>query len=138
MSTKLYLHKIKIIESPLCTSCDEPVDETITHMLWSCPETKCFLQKIKTLLHTRNIQFNLIEELYIFNIGKQYNTATLILILEIKYYIFSSKRLNTPLSMNAFKNKVSWAFKTYEHIARKNNRLDNFDREWKLIMQAFK
>ena len=40
--------------------------------------------------------------------------------------------------MNAFKNKVSWAFKTYEHIARKNNRLDNFDREWKLIMQAFK
>ena len=107
-------------------------------MLWSCPKTKYFLQQIKTLLHTNNIQFNLIEELYIFNIGKQYNIATLILILEIKYYIFSSKRLNTPLSMNAFKNKINWALKTYEHIARKNDRQDTFDREWKPIIQAFK
>ena len=109
-------------------------------MLWSCPKTKYFHQQIKTLLHPKHIQLNLIEELYIFNIGKQYNTciATLILMLEIKYYIFSSKRLNTPLSITAFKNKVNWALKTYEHIARKNNRLEIFDREWKPIMQAFK
>ena len=138
LSTKLYLYKIKIIDSPLCTSCDEAVDETIKHMLWSCPKTKYFLQQIKTLLHTKNIHLNLIEELYIFNIGKEYNITTLILFLEIKYYIFSSKRLNIPLSINAFKNKVNWAFKTYEHIASKNNNLEFFEREWMPLTQAFR
>ncbi|XP_053387493.1 uncharacterized protein LOC128551109 [Mercenaria mercenaria] len=130
LSTKSYLYKIKIIDSPLCTSCNLTVDETITHMLWSCPETK------KSMLHSKNIQFNLSEELYIFNIGKRYNIGTLILILETKYYIFSSKRLGIPLSIKAFKNRIRWSFTAYEHIAKKTNRLDTFEKYLKPILQA--
>ena len=107
-------------------------------MLWDCPETKTFLQQLQHLLHTKNIQFNLCEELFIFNIGKQYSLPFLIMILEIKYYIFSSKRLNFPLSINAFENKINWSFKAYEHIARQNKELGSFEREWKSVMQAFK
>ena len=107
------------------------------HMLWDCPETQTLLQQLQHLLHTKNIQFNLYEELFIFNIGKQYSLTFLIIILEIKYYIFSSKRLNTPLSINACKNKIKWSFKAYEHIVRKNEELGSFEREWKSVMQAF-
>ena len=121
LSTKSYLYKVKITDSPLCVLCQ--VDETIIHMLWDCLETKPFLQQLQHLLHTKTIQFNLYEELFIFNIGKQYSSTFLIIILEIKYYIFSSKRLNIPLSINAFKNKIKWSFKAYEHNARKNNKL---------------
>ena len=136
LSTKSYLYKVKIIDSPLCQSCNE--HETIRHMLWSCPETKTFLQQIQNLLHTKNIQLNLNEELFIFNIGKQYNSIFLILILEIKYYIFSSKRLNIPLSTIAFKNRINWSLKSYEYIAQKDRMLDSFEKDWKLILQAFK
>ena len=106
-------------------------------MLWDCPETKTFLQQLQHLLHTKNIQFNLYEELFIFNIGKLYSLTFLVIILEIKYYIFSSKRLNIPLTISAFKNKINWSFKAYEHIARKNKELGSFEREWKSVMQAF-
>ena len=40
LSTKSYLYKVKIADSPLCPSCQ--VDETIMHMLWDCPETQTF------------------------------------------------------------------------------------------------
>ena len=107
-------------------------------MLWDCPETKTFLQQLQHLLHTKNSQLNIFEENFIFNIGKQYSLIFLIIILETKYYIFSSKRLNIPLSINAFKNKMNWSFKAYEHIAQKNKELGSFEREWKPVMQAFK
>ena len=99
-------------------------------------------QKLKTIYNNYSIystlKFNLHEELFIFNIGKQYSTIFMIIILETKYYIFSSKRLNIPLSINAFKNKMNWSFKAYEHIAQKNKELGSFEREWKSVMQAFK
>ena len=137
LSTRSYLFKLKITDNPMCLSCQD-INETIKHMLWDCPETKTFLHQLQHLLHTRNIYLNLNEELFIFNIGKQYSLMLLVVILEIKYYIFSSKRLSIPLSINAFKNKINWSFKTYERIAIQNKKLESFEKEYNSIMQAFK
>ena len=56
-----------------------------------------------------SIQFN--AELLIFNIGKHYNETELYLVLLIKNEIFSSKRLNMPLSINDFQKSCLGAMK---------------------------
>ena len=88
-------------------------------MLWECTETKHNLQQIKAILLSKkmSIQFN--EELIIFNIGKHYNEAELFLILLIKHYIFSSKTLNIPKSINALKKKLAWGYEVHKYIAIK-------------------
>ena len=72
-----------------------------------------------------------------FNIGRHYGEVELFLLLQIKYYIFSCKRLNVPLSIIAFKNRLSWVFKSYEYIALKTKNLHKFEKDWLPLMQAF-
>ena len=89
LPTKSYLHKIKVNDSPLCTTCNE--EETLIHMLWTCPQTKLFIQQIRDLFMSKHINFIINEELYMFNIGRHYCEAELFLLLQMKYYIFHVK-----------------------------------------------
>ena len=43
LPTRKYLYTIKAIPSPVCAYCD--LEETLTHLFWSCPMTNLFLQK---------------------------------------------------------------------------------------------
>ena len=63
LPTKKYLHTIKACQSPLCTFCQE--EETITHMLWSCPESQALINEFRRWLQSFSINLRIIEELYI-------------------------------------------------------------------------
>ena len=76
------------------------------HLLWTCPATSSFLQKIQGWLRRNKIFLPFIEELFIFNIGEQFTMADTSIILEIKYYIFSAKKLTSPLSIVAHHNRL--------------------------------
>ena len=128
LPTKKYLYTIKAIDSPLCTSCYQ--EETLIHLLWACPSTQQFLQKIQSWLKRNNITVPFIEELFIFNIGKQLTIADLHVVLEIKYYIFSAKRLNSTLSVIALHNKLKHRYRILQYIAVKNNKLKVFKKDW--------
>ena len=45
LPTKSYLYKIKVTDSPRCTTCNQ--EETLVHMLWTCPQTRFFIQQIR-------------------------------------------------------------------------------------------
>ena len=128
LPTKKYLHTIKAISSPLCSYCNQ--EETIIHLLWSCPLTNSFLQKLQSWFRRNNIVLPFIEELFIFNIGEQFMMADISVILEIKYYIFSAKKLNSPLSISALYNRLKSSFRARKYIAVKNNMLMTFDNNW--------
>ena len=87
--TKKCLQTIKAIPSSLCCFCNQ--EETIIHLLWTCPATKYFLQKLQSWFQRNDIFLPFIEELFIFNIGEQFSMADITTILEVKYYIFSAK-----------------------------------------------
>ena len=129
LPTKKYLHIIKVSDSPQCSYCTDQ-DETVSHLLWSCPVTQSFLQKIQCWFIRNNINIPFIEELFIFNIGNQYTPEDLLIILEIKYYIFSAKKLNSPLSIIALNNRLKHLYKSLKHNAIKNNILVRFERDW--------
>ena len=128
LPTKKYLYTIKAIPSPICSYCNQ--DETIVHLLWTCPATSSFLQKIQGWLRRNNIILPFIEELFIFNIGEQFTMADTSIILEIKYYIFSAKKLASPLSIVALHNKLKCTYRARKYIALKNDTLNSFDKNW--------
>ena len=128
LPTKKYLYQIKTIDSPICTNCNQ--EETLTHLLWTCPTTQEFLQTVQSWLKRNNITVIFIEELFIFNIGKQLTKADLHVILEIKYYIFSAKRLNSPLSIRALHNRLKNNFRVLQYAAVRNNKLTAFNIDW--------
>ena len=90
LSNRHFLHKIKIKDSPLCLYCSQ--DETITHMLWSCPKTQSILNELKTWLFHTN-PFVISEETFLFNIGNELTSVQLYILLETKFYIFNTKHL---------------------------------------------
>ena len=89
LPTKKYLYNIKAVDSPNCNFCYQ--EETIPHMLWSCPETFLLIQHLNQWLSATNTYTNNVEELFIFNIGKNIEEANQQIILETKYYIYLTK-----------------------------------------------
>ena len=86
LATRRFLHKIKIKDNSHCLYCKQ--EETLTHMLWSCPETQTIINELKRLLFNNENDFNIDEKTFIFNINNKYTWVQLYLLLEIKYYIF--------------------------------------------------
>merc|ERR1712074_284705 len=92
--------------------------------------------KLKTWLSTLNFSCSFYEKSFIFNtsIEATVSNAELILISEIKYYIFSSKRLNGNLSTTAFKNRLTYTLLSLKEIATRNGKLDNFKTQWNNLL----
>ena len=81
--TKKYLYNIKAVDSPNCNFCYQ--EETIPHMLWSCPETFSLIKQLNQWLSATNTYTNNVEELFIFNIGKNREEVNQHIILVTKY-----------------------------------------------------
>ena len=135
LPTRKYLNTIKIKDSPLCLYCHQV--ETLTHMLWHCEATQKLLQTIKEWLISYNINIPFVEELFIFNIGNMFSEADLLFILELKYYIFSAKRLESTLSVVAFKNRITNTYLSLKYIANKNHQMVKFEKVWKKYKNLF-
>ena len=130
---KKYLHTLKLIENSLCSSCDQ--EETLIHMFWTCPATQCFLHKLKTWFSAINANLSFNEKSFIFNtnIGTNMSKTELTIVIEIKYYIFSTNRLNGTLSTTAFKNRLKYTILALKDIATKNGKLDSFKAQWNTL-----
>ena len=135
LPTNKFLYKIHIKDSPLCHYCQQ--EETLTHMLWTCTATKELLQEIKEWFNINNIYISFIEQPFIFNIGNNYSDVDLLIILEIKYYIFSAKRLLSNLSIVAFKNRITNSYLSLKYIATKNNQIEKFTKDWNKYKNIF-
>ena len=112
---------------PQCLYC--PQEETITHMLWSCPKTQSILEELKTWLFSTN-PIEISEEIFIFNIRGRLTQVQMYILLETKFYIFSAKHIEKPLSIINLKNRLKRIYTTLESIALKSNNLDKFYKDW--------
>ena len=135
LPTKKYLYNIKAMDSPNCNFCYQ--EETIPHMLWSCPETFSLIQQLNQWLSATNTYTNNVEELFIFNIGKNIEKANQHIILATKYYIYLTKRLNKPLSLIALKHRLKKYYLTLKSIAVKNKKLDTFEKKSGILIKTY-
>lgn len=75
-----------------------------------------------------NIRF--FEELFIFNIGNNYSVTELQIVMLMKHYIYTAKRLNLPLSLVTLQKKLKYFLILEEHTAIKNNQEEKFEQGW--------
>ena len=108
LPTRKLLHKMKYVQNPTCNSCGE--EETISHLLWTCPESQSIIRQLIRCLQNSNANLIFVEELFIFNIGNTYTTADLQHFIIIKHYIYAAKRLNQPLSLIALLRKIKYIY----------------------------
>ena len=57
LPTKLFLFKIKYIDSPKCSFCNES-DETIYHMLWECGRVEIIWRELKLWLSKVDVKLS--------------------------------------------------------------------------------
>ena len=118
---------IKIKESSKCLYCN--AEETITHMLWDCPKTQDIINSLNGWLFD-NENLEITEVAFILNISNNFTPVQQYILLETKYYIFSAKHLEKPLSIINLKNKLKRIVQTLEIIASDNNEMDSFKKSW--------
>ena len=111
-------------------SLNETLSELSNYANYSATQT--FLNELKAWFYNINVDIPFREFFFIFNTSIETNMSQtdLIITLEIKYYIFSTKRLNGTLSITAFKNRLRYTILALKEIAIKNEKIDSFERQW--------
>ena len=101
LPTNDFLFKIKIVNSPLCSYCEQ-VPESYGHLFYECYIVKNFLVSLEKWMSDYDLihEFSLMS--MIFGVLGNDSILNLIIIL-IKQYIYTSKFKKKSLNLNAFK-----------------------------------
>ena len=98
-------------------------------MLQACPKTQGIINSLKGWLFD-NENLEITEVAFIFNISNNFTPVQQYILLETKFYIFSAKHLEKPLSFINLKNKLKRIVQILEIIASDINETDNFIHSW--------
>lgn len=133
LATNSYLFKINIINSPICVFCDLE-NETIEHILWDCTVVQDFLHEVKNLFLNFNIQLPLNEKEFLFNI-EDYRKRKLIqlIILEIKYYVYTARCLKKKPNITALKHSLRMFYWIHKQLAINSGYLELFLITWQFL-----
>ena len=87
-------------------------------MLWACPNTQTIINSLKRWLFN-NDNIEITAEMFILNVGNL-TPVQLYILLETKYYIFSTKHLVKQLSILNLKLRLRKTLQTLDIIALNN------------------
>ena len=124
-----WLHKWKIKDSNLCTFCHSNV-ESLIHLYWFCNKVDNFWTEVEIWCNNQDIRFEKRKEYVLYG---QLNTDTIVNLVLIlgKQYIYWCRNNEQDLSLVQFK-MFMWKYARIEYmIAKKNNKVFNFERRWK-------
>ena len=131
LTTNSFLSKIKLIQNPTCTFC-KLESETIVHLLWECEKVQSLLEEIDDWIsNSSHATLNYNKKTFLFGIlNNRYSNSQNLMILTIKYYIYTSRCLNKNISLYGAKQAIKNLYNTEQEIALKNNKFDTFWQMW--------
>ena len=131
-----YLHRIKIIDSPICTFCKMDF-ETVDHIFVECPHVKEIWYGIEewfSQTFNRHISFDKQAILFGKFANKNVHKVENLIILIIKQYIYISKFSNVnKLSIEKVKKRITDRIIVEKVLLLKNGRYNEFERHWQNI-----
>lgn len=131
-----YLHRIKIIDSPICTFCKMDF-ETVDHIFVECPHVKEIWYGIEewfSQTFNRHISFDRQAILFGKFANKNVHKVENLIILIIKQYIYISKFSNVnKLSIEKVKKRITDRIIVEKVLLLKNGRYNEFERHWQNI-----
>ena len=124
------LHKMKLVPSPYCSfGCTE--NETVEHILWTCPISQIFWNDIKRLLFVFDLSF-INEKTMITGLIETCPNRMLInhILLIAKKSIYLSKCTNTHPCLSLFKTTIEKSYNEELFIARRKGKLNLHFKKW--------
>ena len=91
LGTNSFLYKIRVIDSNICTFCNEQ-PETILHLFWSCPKSSQIWEDIRVWIKNEldiDIDFNCID--IIFGMSLETYSSINLIICIVKRYLYKQK-----------------------------------------------
>ena len=132
--TEMYLHKCKIVESPLCGFCARE-NESIEHLFWNCRFVKTLWNDIMSVIrekcpHASNLRFD--DMLVLFGISNVVRTdmGLDLLIIWAKFFIFKSKLQKTIPAFQAFLSFLKYRYALHKYSSIINGNWERFNRTW--------
>ena len=141
LPTNKYLFMCKLIDSPLCSFCDQEQD-SLSHIFWSCPEIYAFWMSLQDYIHdkcahTSNFLFS--EELILFGVQNRVHSDLVmdLIILQTKFYIWKCKIQRKlpriPILIQILKARHS----TEKQVAFSMNKNNFFHTAWQMYLPLF-
>ena len=135
LGTNSFLYKIRVIDSNLCTFCNEQ-PETILHLFWSCPKSSQIWEDIRVWIKNEldiDIDFNCID--IIFGLSLETYSSINLIICIVKRYLYKQKMNKCIPNIIEAKKYIKYYMKLDEHIYKKNLNYDAFLKKWKQFAQ---
>ena len=135
LPTQKLLHNMGLVASPICDFCENEV-ETILHLMWECPFTRLFWNRLSGWISSRCPKHAELE-LDIFSIMfLEIETMDPILHLIIalaKNYIFKCKTNRSVPNLRAFRSILSQRYSVEKYRNQKRNAQSEevFEDKWK-------
>lgn len=132
LSNHYWLHKWGVKDTDICQYC-KTESENIVHMFWTCPTSTLFWEEFSQFCdtHLHELYRNILSMQDIF-LGVDDKTVCTLIFLA-KTFIYNKIIHDEPFTFDTFK-KVLSKFKNIEfHIAKSNNRLDDWVEKWKFL-----
>ena len=141
LSTNRLLHLQKLVDSPVCTFCNN-TEETLVHLFWECQKVQEFWSNLKDWLHTNFVHCNNItftKDLIILGIKDNVITDRIfdLIILMAKFHIFVSKVRGAGLHMNNFIRTLKNRYISEKYENAINSTFTKKFNDWLLYSNCF-
>ena len=135
--TKKIPHKMKLVESPLCSFCME-YGVSLEHFLHQCKLVKDFWQTVTNWLSTvcdfDTFFFSETDILFGYFVNKKDNTLINHILLLGKQLIYQWRPKRFVLNLALLIAKIKYACKIGERIARSNDKLTKHYKKWERLL----
>ena len=131
VTTKKFLHIIKISDSNTCTFCSSAI-ETICHLFWECPVTQTFIQNIsREIANKYRISFQYNKRSWFF-LNDTDELQTLLITLT-KAVIYKAWNNDEKPSLSHMMNSLRSEVQKEMYVSREKNKEEVFENKWKTL-----
>ena len=128
---KSFLHKAKLVQSPICNFCNE-CEQTFIHLFWTCKTTKTFWKEILSWLkdekHIDTDGLVSSDLLIIYDNVDNFLLLNTVFVL-CKFFIFSCSSSNNALNLRAYISRLRTLYELESNVSfLKNKSAANFQK----------
>ena len=132
--TNKFLHLCKLVDSPLCTFCNQE-EETISHLFWDCHVAQKFWTDFVNLLKSKCVgcaDLTVNKILVLFGVDDRLKTDIVIdlFILIAKYYLYKCKLEGTRPIMGVFHTILKHRYLVEKYCSQLCLKSHKFNMDW--------
>ena len=133
LATNKYLHKVKIIESPLCNKCKQKID-SIYHMFWECAHIQSLWvsvnQWLGEMFHLNMVHSSVVILMHVLEGADDYYNILNFVYVICKRLIYINRESPSPIKLSLVINSLRKYEMIERNIALKNKQLQRHSDKW--------